>query len=200
MVDTIEKTKPKTFILENVKGFISIENGEPYKNLINVLEKDYYVYPDIYNTKKYGLPQNRERIYIIGIRKNIEKKKYTKPKEVKMKPITQIIDNNIKGNITKYDNIGFKIKKDIDFNILNLSYYTLRQQTMYGISPTILTNLPAFIYELKRSFIIKELLQLQGFPKNFKQIVSDNQLKKQIGNSMSVCVLKAIIKQILACI
>jgi len=50
---------------------------------------------------------------------------------------------------------------------------------------------------LQRRANIKELLSLQGFPKNFKQVVSNTQLKKQIGNSMSVNVLKEIIKSCL---
>jgi DNA (cytosine-5)-methyltransferase 1 len=63
-----------------------------------------------------------------------------------------------------------------------------------------LTHSDHIIYELKRPFTIKELLQLQGFPKNFKVVVSKTQIAKQIGNSMSVCVLKKIIKEALLCI
>jgi DNA (cytosine-5)-methyltransferase 1 len=200
MVDTIQNTKPKTFILENVKGFVNIQDGNPYRNLINVLSKEYHVYPDVYNTKNYGLPQNRERIYIIGIRKNIQKKQYIKPKEVKMKPLKEIIDNKIKGTITKYNNLGLKIRKDVDYNIIN-DLFKKDIHIMYNKSPTIVTlNYYYIIYELQRIFIVKELLQLQGFPKNFKQVVSKTQILKQIGNSMSVNVLKVIIKEILKCI
>lgn len=72
---------------------------------------------------------------------------------------------------------------------------------MYDCCPTLLTNNNSYkIYELRRSFTISELLELQGFSQDFKQVVSKTQFTKQIGNSQSVCVLKVIIKEILECI
>jgi site-specific DNA-cytosine methylase len=60
--------------------------------------------------------------------------------------------------------------------------------------PCITANSRTWCVPQHRYANIKERLSLQGFPKNFKQVVSNTQMKKQIGNSMSVNVLKAIIK------
>ena len=75
----LKKKQPSIFILENVKNFKFIEKGKPFNFLIDELasivnedgEQLYNIYCDIYNTKDYGIPQNRERIYIIGIKSDI---------------------------------------------------------------------------------------------------------------------------------
>lgn len=201
MIDTIKNSKPKVCILENVKGFINIEKGIPMKNLLNELEKlEYKVYYSIYNTKNYGLPQNRERVYFICIRKDIQKKEYVKPKECKMKTFESIlVDKKIQlGEIPdmyRFNNI-VKTKKDLHF--INNNYNKL--QYMKNISPTLTTTSKYYILELNRTMDIRESLRLQGFSDKFKQVVSNNQMMKQVGNSMSVNVLKCIIKEAMKCI
>jgi DNA (cytosine-5)-methyltransferase 1 len=205
MITTIKSSKPKIIILENVCGFKSIENGKPYSELIEILGKEYNINTSIYNTKDYGLPQNRKRIYFVGIRKDIQKKEFIKPKEVKMKLLTSIVDSSLKGEKTplKLDFLKkIRLNKDATYNIINMGFIRGNKTPIASsdFSPTLLTSEPPVIYELNRTFTIKELLQLQGFPKNFKVVVSNTQIIKQIGNSMSVCVIKQIIKEALKCI
>ena len=71
----------KVFILENVQNFRAIENGVPYKMLMKSLADMhiYNVHVDMYNTREYGLPQNRERLYIVGISKLVSEKQFLKP-------------------------------------------------------------------------------------------------------------------------
>ena len=76
----VEESKPKVFIYENVKGFLSIDKidkkekyGETFKNFVQSFkELGYTIYYEILNTKDYGVPQNRERIYIVGFRDEVE--------------------------------------------------------------------------------------------------------------------------------
>ena len=76
----VEETKPKVFIYENVKGFLSIDKidkkekyGETFKNFVQSFkELGYTIYYEILNTKDYGVPQNRERIYIVGFKGEVE--------------------------------------------------------------------------------------------------------------------------------
>jgi DNA (cytosine-5)-methyltransferase 1 len=205
MLDTVAKSKPKIVILENVTGFKSIDSGKPYALLIQELSKEYNVAASIYNTKDYGLPQNRKRIYFVCIRKDIQKKKFVKPSEVKMKSLESIINDKVVGEKIPLtvEQIGkLRFNKDAKYNIINTGFLSWNPSPICSnlIVPTILTSNQHFIYELKRPFTISELLQLQGFPKNFKVVVSNTQIIKQIGNSMSVCVLKKIIKEALLCI
>jgi len=206
MLETIKESKPKVIILENVIGFKSIDNGAPFALLLSILEKNYNVNVNIYNTKDYGLPQNRKRIYFVGIRKDVQKKEFIKPKTVKMKPIESIIDDKNKNVISplSFDNLKkIRLNKTAKYNIINM-YFILRNPSPIAsadFSPTLTTiNNPPIIHELNRKFSIQELLQLQGFPKKFKVVASKTQITKQIGNSMSVCVVKKIIKEALDCI
>lgn len=205
MIDTISKTKPKIIILENVRGFKSIDDGKPYALLTEILSKDYFLYASIYNTKDYGLPQNRERIYFVGVRRDFQKKEFVKPSPVKMKSLESIIDDKLVGTkpiLSQEQIIKVRINKDAKYNIINTCFIGIKRCTIGSnyYSPTLLTAITPVIYELKRQFNVKELLQLQGFPKKFKVVVSKSQIVKQIGNSMSVCVLKKIIKEALKCL
>ncbi len=202
----INEKKPKIIILENVKNFITIENGLPFKKLISALKKInhnnkkiYNVYYDILNTKDYGIPQQRNRLYIICIMKSIEKNSFKFPNHKKLKPLkyflsdTKIHDreksiSSIKNktlikNINKY--------KNEDYIITANNYYA---SPVKGICPTLTTNIILYLLKYNRFLNIKEYLCLQGFNSNFKRVVSEHQLKKQIGNSMSVNVLKELFK------
>lgn len=63
----VDECHPKVFIYENVKGFLSINHGKSYQRFLEALRNlGYHCYADVVNTKDYGIPQNRERIYIVG--------------------------------------------------------------------------------------------------------------------------------------
>ena len=69
----VEESQPKVFIYENVKGFLSIDKGETFKNFVQSFKDlGYTVYHQVLNTKDYGIPQNRERIYIVGFKDEVE--------------------------------------------------------------------------------------------------------------------------------
>jgi DNA (cytosine-5)-methyltransferase 1 len=183
MIDTIKNCLPKICILENVRGFLNIENGNPMRQLINEISKlNYNIHYSLYNTKNYGLPQNRERVYFVCIRKDLQKKEYVKPKECAMKPFESILENL---NINK-EPIPLTYRK----NLHKIKTHTkiIKRDNYYSpveyMSPTLDTTCNYFfIIEQKRLIYCKEALKLQGFDKNFKQVVSNHQFMKQIGNS-----------------
>ena len=205
-IKVIQKKLPKIFILENVKNFKHIQNGQPFNYLINELKKiknqnkeiAYNVYYDILNTKDYGIPQNRERLFIIGIRKDIQTEEYTIPDKLQMKPLDDFIIDKTICNIP----ISNSLQKNLDKirvhdnnNIIMtpFTYYYV----IYNVSPTLTTQCSKFyLTKYKRRIHISECLSLQGFPINFIQVISNNQMYKQIGNSMSVNVLKEIFQKI----
>jgi DNA (cytosine-5)-methyltransferase 1 len=201
MIDTIKYSKPKICILENVRGFMTIENGKPCKMLIEELQKlGYNVNHSIYNTKDYGIPQNRERVYFVCIRKDIQKKEYIRPKKSKIKSFKRILENltiNKEQIPSMYRNNNIDFEKD-GYTVVNNNYNKL--QFMRNNSPTLTTTAKYYILELNRNLTLKETLRLQGFPSSFKIVVSNNQLMKQIGNSMSVNVLKKIIQEAINCV
>ena len=204
-IKVIEKKLPKIFILENVKNFKFIQKGQPFNYLLSELKKiktcnkelAYNVSFDILNTKDYGIPQNRERIFIIGIRKDIQKETYTTPEKLNMKPLDDfIVDKTININTNIPNTIIKKLKK------INYEKNYICCCDTYGymknISPTLTLSGCKYMYHTtyNRYLTSKECLLLQGFPSNFVNIVGDVDLCKQIGNSMSVNVLKVLFQKI----
>lgn len=204
-IKVIQKKLPKVFILENVKNFKFIQNGEPFNYLINTLKKiktqekefAYNIYYDILNTKDYGIPQNRERIFIIGIRKDIQIEEYTTPGTIPMKPLDDfILDKTINNIEPKCNATKVIIKNNIELKknyIISCSGFG---NYMYNCTPTITCSTPLYSTKYKRYLTYQECLLLQGFKKDFKKDISNTQMFKQIGNSMSVNVLKALFKKI----
>jgi DNA (cytosine-5)-methyltransferase 1 len=191
-IKTIKYSKPKAFILENVVGLLSDDNKKTFNTIINTLKKLklYKIYYNILNSCDYGIPQNRKRVFIIGIHLNNHKSEFKWPKQKKIKNIYNILDKNLpKDNITLREKQILKYSKGdfVDFIFKN-------KNNMIYKTPTIVTTSRLYSRKYERYLTIKELLQLQGFPKSFKQVVSNNEFKKQIGNSMTVDVLMEIFK------
>ena len=68
-IRVLKETKPKVFIFENVKGLLSHNSGKTWENLEKELEKTgYYFYKKVLNAKNYGIPQNRERLFVVGFK------------------------------------------------------------------------------------------------------------------------------------
>jgi DNA (cytosine-5)-methyltransferase 1 len=205
-IKVIKKKLPKVFILENVKNFKFIQKGQPFDYLLSELKKiktcnkdlAYNVSFDILNTKDYGIPQNRERIFIIGIRKDIQKENttYTTPDKLPMRDLDDfIIDKTI------YTTVAYKsLQKNLD-KINHEKNCIITPFTYYfpikNISPTLTTQCSKYyLTSYNRKINIEDALQLQGFPINFTQSISNTQMFKQIGNSMSVNVLKVLFQKI----
>jgi len=100
----LEEIKPKMFLAENVKGLLSHDNGKTLKTIINVFEeKGYYVFePKVLKAIHFKVPQKRERIFIIGIRKDLyQGKEFIWPKEEKR--IYNLKDAFLKGDLYSTD-------------------------------------------------------------------------------------------------
>jgi DNA (cytosine-5)-methyltransferase 1 len=218
-VKTIISTIPKIFVFENVKGLLSHDDGKTFDIILETLDKlsIYNIYYKILNTIDYGIPQWRERVYIIGIIKTLDKG-FSFPNPIKQKlKILDLLDD-----IEPIDSYYYDLtehKKDIldqlvknnkinDLNNswlvnLNVSNY-LRTSAMLNICPTLLAgNGGDCIYYLtshKRRLTTTEYMRLQGFDPKFKSIVSRSQTYKQIGNGMSVNIICFILNSIFNCV
>ena len=106
----ILKNKPRYFIFENVKGLLSDDNGRTFQRWIDYLSKsvngqpvifpheesaNYHVYYQVLNSKDYGVPQNRERIFIIGIRDDADNNFTFPPKEHLTKRLKDILEDDV---------------------------------------------------------------------------------------------------------
>ena len=106
----ILKNKPRYFIFENVKGLLSDDNGKTFQRWIDYLSKsvngqpvifpheesaNYHVYHKVLNSKDYGVPQNRERIFITGIRDDADNKFIFPPKEHLTKRLKDVLEDDV---------------------------------------------------------------------------------------------------------
>jgi DNA (cytosine-5)-methyltransferase 1 len=190
----IKKKKPKYFLLENVKGLVAHNNGKTFNVIKDYLRKFkmYDIHYKVLNTRHYGIPQNRERVFIIGVPKDHP---FEWPKPVKCKDIMKFIDRSVTKKDIPPDYASAALKKTKG-TFVDLGWVNITSPLAYRFyTPTILACSRIWCKPMKRYATIKELLSLQGFPKNFKQVVSEHQLKKQIGNSMSVNVIAKIFKE-----
>ena len=195
----IETKQPKYFILENVKGLMTHDKGNTWNIMCNLLKElerfGYIVKWKLLNTKDYGIPQNRERIYIVGCKD----KDFEWPEKKVMDDLKNYVDeedNKIFITKRKNKNRIINLPKDsifIDYNFFKNNTYL--NSNIWA--PCLNTNTGLWCNKMNRYANIKEYFLLQDFPLTFKQVVSDSQLKKQLGNSMSVNVLKCLFEKIL---
>ncbi|MBN4864779.1 DNA cytosine methyltransferase [Providencia stuartii] len=225
VAEIIKKHNPKVFLLENVKGLTNHDKGRTLATILNVLREDlnYFIpEPQIINAKDFGVPQNRERIFIVGFRKdlNIDTFKYPKPtnittcvndilekEEVSVKyylstQYLSTLENHKKRHEDKGNGFGYQIldSKGIA-NAVVCGGMGRERNLVIDHKLSNFTPVTKIKGEVNRKGIRKmtprEWARLQGFPDEYEIVVSDAQAYKQFGNSVAVPVVQAIAKEIL---
>lgn len=196
--------KPKVVFLENVKALKTHNKGNTYKTIENTLQEfGYNVYTQVLNARDFGVPQNRERIYIIGFLENID---FEFPKPLRQKiTLGNILEENVLEKYTISDRLWAghqRRKKEHTEKGNGFGYSIFNESSPYTstISARYYKDGSEILIEQKnknpRKLTPREAGRLQGFPDDFKIPVSDNQAYKQFGNSVAVPVIKAIARQI----
>lgn len=207
----IKYKKPKAFLLENVRNLLSHDNGNTYAVIEATLKNlGYDVNLLVYKAKDFGVPQNRERIYIVGFNK--EKVSNYNEFIAPNPPCTptnvgNILEKNVNSKYTISDKLWAghqRRKRDNKKNGKGFGYSTFTEKSEYTntISARYYKDGSEILIEQKnknpRKLTPREAARLQGFPDNFIIPVSDTQAYKQFGNSVAVPVIHAIAKQILS--
>ena len=209
-LQVIQHKQPKIFVLENVKGLLTHDGGNTFQTIINLLEslKTYNIFYKLLNTKNYGLPQNRERIYIVGIRKNIMKTHFRFPEQIPLKfTVADFLSILPKETHAEYSKITPHMRKIIEDSGVNESEnWVINVNTgmkefatkLKDISPCLLAGNSAFyVTSYQRKITEKEALTLQGFPRNFcTDNIPKSQVYRMAGNTMSVNVLMHLFREI----
>ena len=217
----IEPTRPKYLIAENVKGLVGHDKGMTFKIILETLESlGYNNYWKVLNSSFYDTPQARERVFIVSIRKDVDKRGFTFPKgRLTNKTVRDIIDGldcprkRVKETLLPYmDRKYFTKNYQSSSGVVKLfdgvseGYFTSdftgnRIYSIDGISPTITTKNNTVFYELKGHLNQRERFALQGFRKEYVDKLKDEGIPnglidKMSGNSISVNVVEAILKQL----
>lgn len=189
--------KPKAFVLENVKQLKGHNNGKTLDTIINTLkELGYNASFQTLNALDFGLPQKRERIFIVGIKDGIEFKFPSGDKEHAV--LESILEKEVELKYYASEHITAKRKKlhtpkhtpsiwheNKSGNISSHTYScALRASASYNY----------LLVNGERRLTPREMVRLQGFPDSFKIVVSDFQIAKQAGNSLPITVAQKIIE------
>ena len=225
VAEIIKRKKPKAIFLENVKGLRNHNGGKTLATILNVLRNDlgYFVPdPQIINAKDFGVPQNRERIYIVGFRKDlgIENFEYPAPlkrkvsfSEIKEKDVpptkyflstqyVQTLKNHKARHEGKGNGFGYAIIPDdgisnaIVVGGMGRERNLVLDDRITDFTPT--THIKGTVNrEGIRKMTPREWARLQGFPDSFQIPVADASAYKQFGNSVAVPAIQATANEIL---
>lgn len=197
----LKTKKPYTFVLENVKQLKGHRSGKTLARIIEILENiGYYTHYKILNALDFGLPQKRERIFIVGFLEPIKFEWIVDSKP--MKSLSEILENNVsesyyasekirnnrlakyQGKITKYPTIWHENKSG------HISTYPYSCAMRSGASYNYL------LVNGKRRLTEREMLRLQGFPDNFNIVRSYSAMRKLVGNSVAIPCVTSVIRSI----
>lgn len=225
VAEIIRRKRPKAFFLENVKGLKIHDKGKTLETILNVLRNDlgYFVpNPEIVNAMYFGVPQHRERIYIVGFRKDLEIQKFDYPKQKEItKHFIDIREENVVSSkyylSTQYiqtlinhkarheakgNGFGYEIIPDdgianaIVVGGMGRERNIVIDNRLTDFTPT--TRIKGEVnHDGWRRMTPREWARLQGFPDEFKIVVADASAYKQFGNSVAVPAIQATAEQII---
>lgn len=214
--------KPKVIFCENVKGLTIHDKGKTFKIIKKTFEDlGYKVFSQILNSKDFGVPQNRERIYLVCFRNDIAPEVFNFPEPLKKKIcIKDILEENevsVKYYLStaywdtllkhkarhaaKGNGFGYEIR-DLDgiagaivCGGMGRERNLIIDKRLTNFTP--ITHIKGEVNRLGiRKMTPREWARLQGFPDSFNLVLADTHLYKQFGNSVSVPVIEEIAKKI----
>lgn len=206
----LKAKRPKAFLLENVRNLLSHDKGRTYKVIEQtLLDLGYQVNLMVFKAKDFGVPQNRERIYIVGFDKeNVPNYNDFTPPIPPCTPtkVGDILESNVNEKYTISDTLWAghqRRKKDnkaagkgFGYTLFNADspYTNTISARYYKDGSEILVEQPG---KNPRKLTPREAARLQGFPDNYIIPVSDTQAYKEFGNSVAVPVINSIANEII---
>ena len=199
----LQSKKPAAFLLENVKNLKTHDKGRTFATIIQRLERlGYHVHTTVLNALDFGLPQKRERTFIVGFRRNLE---FNFPLPLGEPPsLLEILEDPKDLDPTLFASDAI-VKKRLAALKKPAPVPSVWHENVSGnVSPRTfscaLRASASYNYLLVngvRRLSARELLRLQGFPDTYKIVVSYTHIRKQTGNSVAVPVIRAVAQQML---
>lgn len=217
-----QKHKPKVIFCENVKGLTIHDGGRTFDIITGTLrELGYTVFEKVLNSRDFGVPQNRERIYIVAFREGIDSSNFEFPiptdsskrlhNIIEEKPVSakyylsNVYLNTLKRHKARHEakgnGFGYEVRNwdavagAIVCGGMGRERNLIVDKRQTNLTPV--THIKGPINnEGVRRLTPREWARLQGFPDSFKLNLADVHLYKQFGNSVTVPVIEAIAKNI----
>jgi len=203
IIRILKEKRPNAFILENVKQLKGHDQGRTFKRILSALKEiGYYTDYNILNALDFGLPQKRERIFIIGFQEQIH---FTWPMgSCTRKPLREILEKNVEDSYYASEKIKASRmskrlgKKEYDEPTIwhenkggSISVYPFSCALRAGASYNYL------LVNGERRLTEREMLRLQGFPDSYKIVGSYQSMRRLIGNTVAIPCVTAILNCIL---
>lgn len=200
----LTEKRPPAFMLENVRNLTAHDNGNTFKTIKKHLEAlGYNVYAKVLNALDYGVPQKRERIFIVGFLNDV-KFKFPDPVPVEeRKKLVDILETNVDRKYYVRDEIRLsrlERLKDKNYPKPYISHENMAGSiTPHPYSSALRAGASAnyILINDERRPTEREMLRIQGFPDTYKIVLPYGKVKKQCGNSVAVPVIKAIAKEMI---
>ncbi|MDO5737628.1 MAG: DNA cytosine methyltransferase [Eubacteriales bacterium] len=219
-----EYHKPKVVFCENVKNFVNHDKGRTFKIIKTILnDLGYVVFSKVLNSNDFGVPQNRERIYIVAFREDIAPVSFDFPvgtssgsrisdileeNEVSSKYyLSERYLNSLRAHRRRHESkgngFGYEIRENdgiagaIVCGGMGRERNLVIDKRLTDFTPVTNKSGP-LNNEFVRTMTPREWARLQGFPDSFKLVVADTHLYKQLGNSVTVPVIEAIAEHVKA--
>ena len=212
--DVLKKAQPKAFLLENVKGMLSHDSGKTIEFMVKQLEDQGYrvLEPTMLNSMTHAnIPQNRERVFIVGLRDNVEKVTFEFPEEVKLTA-------TLRGKLQR-GKVDQKYYYDERFDCFaEIKKVVVSEETAYqwrrvyvrenksNVCPALTANMGSGGHNVPlikvddgiRKLTPQECANLQGFPRSFKfpKDMADAHRYHQLGNSVTVPLIERIAERL----
>lgn len=226
VAEILSRYQPKAFLLENVKGLVSHDKGRTLQLILRILREDlgYFVpAPQILNARDFGVPQNRERIFIVGFHPQcgVHHFDYPTPKDGRVPSFADVKEQDevsvkyylstqylatLRAHKARHEKrgngFGFEVISDSSVaNAVVCGGMGRERNLVYDHRLTNFTPVTRIVGEVNREGIRKmtprEWARLQGFPDDYKIVVSDSSAYKQFGNSVAIPAVQAVAEQIL---
>ncbi|HEW78410.1 MAG TPA: DNA (cytosine-5-)-methyltransferase [Phycisphaerales bacterium] len=201
----LKEKKPKAFILENVKMLVGHDGGNTLKTILSHLDAlGYHVQWKVLNALNFGVPQKRERIFIVGFLDEDYDFVFPQGRPNQYLPLSKILEKNVSEKYYASPRIVESRKKRHTPKVTpsiwhenkggNVSSYPFSCALRAGASYNYL------LVNGERRLTSRECLRLLGFPESYKIVCGYNRMRKLTGNSVCVPVVREIAAELLKCL
>ncbi len=195
--------QPSAFLLENVPGLVTHDRGDTFKTILKSLDEiGYKVFYKVFNAADFGVPQQRKRIYIVGLRKDLfGGVEFDFPEPTGKKAyINDYLETNVKGySISEHLQQTYLFKKDDGRPMIIDKNSKIQVKTLVSTYHKIQRLTGTFVRDGEtglRLLTVSECKAIMGFPQDFIIPVSRTQMYRQMGNSVAIPAVAAVAKQI----